>query len=227
MPHFRKSLRNKNIDYRKGRYFVTIQVALNKYLLGAIVGTECVLNELGKSVETELVNLPLKYPELRMGPYVIMPNHVHMILDISPRNTNKENHLSFLVGRFKFIYGKLKREGKVPDIGTHLWQFDYWDDLISSSEEFLHFVSYIRNNPRNWSRDRWGGCYSVYDGRRNTSELPETSICGVTGICSFGTGTTPHCLFGARDFSPAHFRIGSYLNFHECPGTGSASTRTY
>ena len=71
MWYIRKSLRNKNIDYRKGRYFVTIQVALNKYLLGAIVGTQCVLNELGKSVETELVNLSLKYPELRLGPYVI------------------------------------------------------------------------------------------------------------------------------------------------------------
>ena len=196
MLHFRKSLRNKYIDYRKGRYFVTIQVARNKYLLGAIVGTQCVLNELGKCVEAELVNLPLKYPELKLGPYVIMPNHVHMILDINPRDTNKENHLSFLVGRFKgvttFIYGKLKREGKVPDIGNHLWQFDYWDDLISSSEEFLHFVSYIRNNPRNWSRDRWGAVTQYMMGAESLLNCPKRAFVASQGFNA--SALAPRCV---------------------------------
>lgn len=57
----------------------------------------------------------------RISEYVIMPNHIHALFVIRPRTSNKENHLGFLVGRFKgasaFIYGKLKREGKVPDIG--------------------------------------------------------------------------------------------------------------
>lgn len=186
MPHFRKSLRNKNIDYRKGRYFVTIQVALNKYLLGAIVGTQCVLNELGKSVEAELVNLPLRYPELRLGPYVIMPNHVHLILDISPRDTNKENHLGFLVGRFKgvttFIYGKMKREGKIPDVGGHLWQFDYWDNLISSEDEFRNYELYIRNNPRNWSRDRWGAVTQYMLGEESLLNYPKRAFVASLGF---------------------------------------------
>ena len=41
---FRKSLRNANINYRNGWFFVTSQVAHNKSILGAIVGEECVLN---------------------------------------------------------------------------------------------------------------------------------------------------------------------------------------
>ena len=188
MWHIRKSLRNKNIDYRKGRYFVTIQVALNKYLLGAIVGTQCVLNELGKSVEAELVNLPLRYPELRLGPYVIMPNHVHLIQDISPRDTNKENHLSFLVGRFKgvttFIYGKLKREGKIPDVGGHLWQFDYWDNLISSEDEFRNYELYIRNNPRNWSRDRWGAVTQYMLGEESLLNCPKRAFVASRGFAA-------------------------------------------
>mgnify|MGYP003293389829 CR=1 FL=1 len=188
MWYIRKSLRNKNIDYRKGRYFVTIQVACNKYLLGAIVGTQCVLNELGKCVEAELVNLPLKYPELRMGPYVIMPNHVHMILDISPRDTNKENHLSFLVGRFKgvttFIYGKMKCEGKIPDVGPHLWQFDYWDNLISSEDEFRNYELYIRNNPRNWSRDRWGAVTQYMMGEEALLNYPKRAFVASQGFAA-------------------------------------------
>ena len=39
---FRKSLRNANINYRNGWFFVTSQVAHNKSILGAIVGEECV-----------------------------------------------------------------------------------------------------------------------------------------------------------------------------------------
>lgn len=37
---FRKSLRNANINYRNGWFFVTSQVAHNKLILGAIVGEE-------------------------------------------------------------------------------------------------------------------------------------------------------------------------------------------
>ena len=47
---FRKSLRNANINYRNGWFFVTSQVAHNKSILGAIVGEECALNSLGKKV---------------------------------------------------------------------------------------------------------------------------------------------------------------------------------
>lgn len=160
MKKWHKSLRNKNIDYSKGRFFVTVQVAHNASLLGAIVGERSVLNKLGRSVQEVLEALPLKYPELELGEYVIMPNHIHTIFTIHPCATNKENHLGFLVGRFKgaaaFIYVKLRREGKVPDIGEKLWQGDYWDDLISSEDEYWGYVHYIRNNARNWTRDRWG-----------------------------------------------------------------------
>jgi hypothetical protein len=42
---FRKSLRNENINYRNGWFFVTSQIAAhNKSILGAIAGEECVYN---------------------------------------------------------------------------------------------------------------------------------------------------------------------------------------
>ena len=87
--YFHRSLRHKNIDYGRGRFFVTIQVAHNKPLLGAIVGERCVLNELGKGIEETLVRLPSKYPELKLGEFVIMPNHVHTIFIIQ-RLTKKK-----------------------------------------------------------------------------------------------------------------------------------------
>lgn len=183
--YFHKSLRNKNINYRHGRYFVTMQVAHNMSLLGAIVGEKSVLNALGKAVEEELLSLPHKYRELKLGEYVIMPNHVHMILTIQLQATNKENHLGFLVGRFKgttaYIYGKLKQAGTVPDIGEHLWQRDYWDDLISSEEEFRSFEKYTRLNPRNWTRDRWGAVTTYMLGEETLLDLPKCAFVASQG----------------------------------------------
>ena len=48
--YYHKSLRNPNINYRSGWWSVTVQVAKNKSILGAIVGEKVVLNELGRAV---------------------------------------------------------------------------------------------------------------------------------------------------------------------------------
>ena len=159
-PHFRKSLRNANINYRNGWFFVTSQVARNKSIFGAIVGERCELNELGQRVEAYWRELPAKHPELELDEFVVMPNHFHAILRIHYRPTNKEHHLGFILSRFKggtgYIYGKMRRAGLVEDIGEHLWQFDYWDKLVTSEKQLAVYRKYIRENPKNWTRDRFG-----------------------------------------------------------------------
>ena len=136
---WRNSLRNANINYRNGWFFVTCQVAHNKSIFGAIVGERCELNPFGRRVEECWRELPKKYPELELDDFVLMPNHFHAIVRIRFRPTNKEQHLGFLMGRFKggtgYIYGKLRRAGEVEDIGAHLWQFDYWDKIVTGAEQ--------------------------------------------------------------------------------------------
>ena len=160
LPRFRKSLRNANINYRNGWFFVTCQVAHNKSIFGAIVGERCELNELGRQVEAYWRGLPEKYPELELDEFVVMPNHFHAILRMRYRPENKEHHLGFLISRFKggtgYIYGKMRRAGEVEDIGEHLWQPDYWDKLVTDERQLEAYRRYIRENPRNWSRDRFG-----------------------------------------------------------------------
>ena len=157
---FRKSLRNTAINYRNGWFFVTCQVAHNKSIFGAIVGDRCELNSFGQQVEAYWRALPAKYPELELDEFVLMPNHFHAIVRIRYRSTNKEQHLGFLMSRFKggtgYIYGKLRRCGEVADIGEHLWQFDYWDKIVTSEDQLAAIRKYIRENPKNWSRDRFG-----------------------------------------------------------------------
>ena len=158
--NWRKSLRNAAINYRNGWFFVTCQVAHNKSIFGAIVGERCELNDLGRLVEKYWRAMPSKYPELELDEFVLMPNHFHAIVRVHYRPTNKEQHLGFLIGRFKggtgFTYGKLRRSGEVEDIGEHLWQQDYWDKIVTNESQLAAYRKYIRENPSNWTRDRFG-----------------------------------------------------------------------
>lgn len=108
---------------------MSIQVAKNKSILGAIVGDKVALNVLGRAVEAYWRALPEKYSELEIFDFVVMPNHFHALLRIHYAPTNREHHLGFLMSRFKggtsFIYGKMRRAGEIEDIGEQLWQRDY------------------------------------------------------------------------------------------------------
>ncbi len=209
---FRKSLRNPDINYRNGWFFVTTQVAHNKCVLGAIVQDRCVLTPLGEAVRDCWLAMPAKHPELELDEFVVMPNHFHAILRIRFRSTNKEHHLGYLISRFKggtgYIYGKMKRGLKpaasisapaanepavaisergasaptAPDIGDHLWQFDYWDDLVTSAEELENQRRYIRENPERWSRDRFGPCTDYSYGNLDLLSAPRIAFVASQGF---------------------------------------------
>ena len=198
---FRKSLRNANINYRCGWFFVTSQVAHNKSIFGAIVGEKVVLNDLGQKVWKYWQGLPAKYPELEVFESVLMPNHFHALIRIHYRATNREHHLGFLMSRFKggagYIYGKMRRAGLVEDIGEHLWQFDYWDDLVTSDGEFAAQAKYIRENPVNWSRDRYGACTSYHYGNLDLLNGPRIAFVASQGF--YASELRPRRIWGRQD----------------------------
>ena len=185
-PYHHKSLRNRNINYRAGWWSVSIQVAKNKSIFGAVVGDRVVLNALGRAAEDYWRSLPTKYPELEIFDFVVMPNHFHALLRIHFAPTNREHHLGFLMSRFKggtsFIYGKMRRTGKVEDIGDGLWQRDYWDDLITSEAEFKGWRKYIRENPANWSSDRYGACTAYVLGDVELLNRPRVAFVASQGF---------------------------------------------
>ena len=184
--HWHKSLRNPNINYRAGWWAVTVQVAKNKSLLGAIVGKRVVLNALGRAVEAYWRALPAKYPGLELFDFVVMPNHFHSLLRIHQMPANHEHQLGFLMSRFKggssFIYGQMRRAGEVEDIGEHLWQRDYWDCLVSSAEAFRGWQKYIRENPANWSSDRYGACTAYTWGDTELLNRPRVAFVASQGF---------------------------------------------
>ena len=156
----RPQLRNGKINYRFGWFFVTFQVFENKSELGAIVGECCVLNALGEAVKNLIETLPKFNHEVFVDAFVVMPNHVHLILKIEDRPTNTDHHLGKIIGKLKSLaareYRLLKEKGLVRDIGSKLWQANYWEKIITSHDQLEAIRTYIVNNPKKWSIDRFG-----------------------------------------------------------------------
>jgi REP element-mobilizing transposase RayT len=81
--HHRRSIRLKEYDYAKaGLYFITICCQNKICRFGYVGNGEMILNEAGKVIEKEWINLKTRFPNIELHEYVIMPNHFHAILEI-------------------------------------------------------------------------------------------------------------------------------------------------
>ena len=79
----RKSLRLKHYDYsREGYYFITIVAQNREHLFGEIVEGEMVLNDAGRMIHTLWYEIPHDFENIKLHSFVIMPNHVHGIIEI-------------------------------------------------------------------------------------------------------------------------------------------------
>jgi REP element-mobilizing transposase RayT len=79
--HHRRSIRLKGYDYSQaGLYFVTICVKDRKHLFGNIADGKMILNDAGKMVERWYYELKNKYPDVKCGEFIVMPNHFHCIV---------------------------------------------------------------------------------------------------------------------------------------------------
>ena len=151
----RKSNRLQSYDYsQQGCYFLTICTKDCQPLFSTIKsGTECspakvILSDYGKIVEKQLQNMITAYPGIQIDKYVIMPNHVHLLITLY--TDEQSNHPQN--ARIPFLISTLKRfTNKVS--GQNLWQRSYYDHIVRDEEDFLIKWNYIDNNPEKWVLD--------------------------------------------------------------------------
>jgi REP element-mobilizing transposase RayT len=78
-----ESNRAKFWDYSyPGDYFITICIADRKNILGHIENGIMILSEYGKIVETEIKKIPEYHKRIIMDVWVVMPNHIHLIVSL-------------------------------------------------------------------------------------------------------------------------------------------------
>ena len=79
----RKSIRLKNYDYSQdGFYFVTIGVKNKANMFGDIKNGKIILSDIGIMCNRLWYDIPNHFPFVILDQFIIMPNHIHCIIEI-------------------------------------------------------------------------------------------------------------------------------------------------
>jgi len=82
--HHRRSIRLRGYDYaHPGSYFVTVCTHQRELLFGEVIDGQMHRNALGDIVHAEWYATERVRPEVRLDAFVVMPNHLHGILEIT------------------------------------------------------------------------------------------------------------------------------------------------
>lgn len=109
--HHRHSIRLKGYDYsQSGLYYITICVQDRKCLFGEIVvevqnfepqRRKMVLNDAGKIADNCWLEIPKHFPDAVLHEYIIMPNHVHGIIELIKTGLQYESVVNAGVQNFE------------------------------------------------------------------------------------------------------------------------------
>lgn len=99
--YHRRSVRLKDYDYSKeGLYFITICTKDRECLFGNIIEDSIILNDVGKIILKEWLNTENVRKNIVLHDFVIMPNHIHCIIEILYNNVDKDILLEISVGAY-------------------------------------------------------------------------------------------------------------------------------
>ena len=148
----RKQNRLKDIDYSSCETcFLTICTKDKKTLLGNIsVGTPigrpiCILSDYGKIVDKAINNIESKYNRVQLDNYVIMPDHIHLLLTILADENGRPMGAPTIPNIINQLKGYVSKE-----IGFSVWQKLYYDHIIRDQKDYDSKWQYIDNNPGTW-----------------------------------------------------------------------------
>lgn len=83
--HHRQSIRLRGYDYsQNGLYFITICTQNREHLFGRITNGQMALNPMGEIAHNEWFKTESMRPNIRLHEFIVMPNHIHGIIEIIP-----------------------------------------------------------------------------------------------------------------------------------------------
>ena len=175
--HHRRSIRLPEYDYSQpGAYYVTIVAWQRECLFGEVVGGEMALSKFGLVAKQQWEKLPKRFPNIELGAFVVMPNHMHgiiMIIDGRGTADNPNDHDGESSRRAP-THEQFQKpvKGSIPTIvrsyksavsyrinlmrGTKdvpLWQRNYYKHVIRDEKDLQNKTDYIKANPILWDED--------------------------------------------------------------------------
>ena len=162
----RKPTRLKDFNYsQNGYYFVTICTHNKQKILCDVVGDgvydipKIKLSQYGKIADKHIKKMSLQYDNICVDKYVVMPNHIHLIIKIFDSITS----VNILSGMSQAPYptanaiipkfiSLLKRYCN-REIGKNIFQRSFHDHIIRGEDDYLKIWTYIDSNPQKWKED--------------------------------------------------------------------------
>ena len=153
----RKSPRANFHNYSKGIFFVTICTKDKQHFFGKIVNGKMIYTQIGRYTLTQLQEISQHYPYAEVFDMVVMPNHIHLMIEIFDRNTRthepcvptERTALSVVIGGFKRAVTLFARRNDM----IFAWQSRYHDHIIRGINDFNRIGAYIRDNIGKWEED--------------------------------------------------------------------------
>ena len=163
-----------------GYYFITICAENRQQIFGTIENNRMVLNDGGEMVNFWWQEMVKQYPNISIDQYVIMPNHIHGIINIvgvdlcvdqiqndkilynahagtSGRTRRSAPTISVILQWFKTMttnkYIQNVKNNNWPSFDKRLWQRNFYDHIIRDDKSLNEIREYIRNNPTSWQHD--------------------------------------------------------------------------
>ena len=109
-----------------------------------------ILTPIGKIIEDCILSLPLHNHGIRLDKYVVMPNHIHLLLRFVPAEDGQSRPpLQKVMQSLKSVTTR-----KCWQFGvSKLWQRSFYDHIIRNETDYLKIWQYIEQNPLRWSED--------------------------------------------------------------------------
>ncbi|MFZ2199599.1 MAG: transposase [Microgenomates group bacterium] len=156
----RHTIRLQTFDYSSPNwYYVTICTNERESNFGEIHDGKMFFSPAGRMIELEWVKLRIRYINIRLGKFVVRPNHFHGIIQSIRAGIKPAPTLGTIIGSYKsittheYIAGINKYDWQA--FNHRLWQRNYYEHIIRNDEDFDHIQKYITNNPLNWVKDKF------------------------------------------------------------------------
>ena len=151
----RKRNRLLNFDYSSPyAYFITICTEQKTKLfwenVGAIIDRpqDVRLSHCGMIVKATIENIPRYYPAIVIDHFVVMPNHVHLLLRINTGNNGRPMVAPTISTVIQQMKGAVTKQ-----TGKKIWQKSFHDHVVRGEQDYQKIWNYIDGNPMKWAED--------------------------------------------------------------------------
>jgi REP element-mobilizing transposase RayT len=124
-----------------------------------------ILNDTGNIAQQCWLDIPQHFPNVELHEYVVMPNHIHGIVELTetvvvdeckgekffapttqrPRGTSRT--IGSIIRGFKI--------GVTKQLGGSIWQRNYYEHIIRNEQAYQNIYNYIIHNPETWRNDKF------------------------------------------------------------------------